>query len=71
MGDALNLLRERYEQALTKYETVCSALNHHMLEVTSPTAAQLRRESEARAALDAARRAYFEAWQSSSVPDLR
>ncbi len=60
--DEPNLLREKYEKALTSYEAISSALNRHLREGTSPTSAELQQEREARAALDAARRAYLEAW---------
>ena len=64
MGDAedLNLLRVRYEQALSSYEAVCSELNQYLRVGTQPMSADLKREEEARAALEAARRLYLDTW---------
>jgi hypothetical protein len=67
MGDAeeLNLLRERYERALASYEAVCSVLNKRLAGGTQPSAKELEHERDARVALDAARRAYLDAWMLS------
>jgi hypothetical protein len=64
MGDAeeLSLLRERYERALAHYEAVCSVLNLHLAAGTQPSAEDHDNERVARVALDAARRAYLDAW---------
>jgi hypothetical protein len=64
MGDAegLYVLRERYERALAGYEAVCSALNRHLLAGSRPSAAELERERDARAVLEAARREYLDVW---------
>jgi hypothetical protein len=64
MGDAedLDLLRETYERALASYEAVCAALNRHLLAGTRPSPGDIQRERDARATLEAARRAYLDAW---------
>jgi hypothetical protein len=64
MGDAeeLNLLRETYERALVSYEAVCSTLNRQFAAGMRPSAEELEQERNARLELDAARRAYLEAW---------
>lgn len=64
MGEAddLTLLRERYEQALTAYEAVCSQLNRKLIAGMQPGSEDLQREREARATLDSTRRAYLDAW---------
>ncbi len=64
MGDAeeLSLLRERYERALARYEAVCSVLNLHLAAGTQPTVEDFGNERDARVELDAARRAYLDAW---------
>ena len=64
MGDAedLSLLRQQYEQALARYEAVCSALNRQLAAGTAPSAEAEEREREARAVLDVARRSYLDAW---------
>jgi hypothetical protein len=64
MGNAedLDLLRATYERALAHYEAVCSARNRHVVAGTRPTSDDLRREHEARAVLDEARRVYLDAW---------
>jgi hypothetical protein len=67
MGDSedLVLLRGKYERALTNYESVCAALNHHLRAGTTPSAEEIRREREIRAALELARHEYLEAWKQS------
>jgi hypothetical protein len=64
MGDAedLNLLRERYERAIAGYEAMCSTLNRQLLAGTRASPEDLQRERETKAALDAARRSYLDAW---------
>ena len=65
MGDAedINLLRERYERALVSYETACSVLNRHLLNLATASAEELQRAREAKAVLDDARRSYLDAWK--------
>jgi hypothetical protein len=65
MGDAedIDLLRERYERALASYETACSVLNRHLLDLTRASAEEMQREREAKAVLDDARLAYLDAWK--------
>ena len=58
-----NVLRETYEQALACYEAVCSALNRQLVAGTRPSAEDLQRERDARAALELARRSYLDAWK--------
>lgn len=64
MGEAeeSNPLRDAYEQALSTYEYVCSALHRHVVAGTQPSSADLQREAEARVLLDTARRLYLDGW---------
>ena len=62
VAEESDLLRETYEQALAGYEAVSSALNRHLVAGTRPSAEDLQRERDARAALELARRSYLDAW---------
>jgi hypothetical protein len=59
--DDLERLRRAYAEALQKYEEVAATLNRHILAQTEQNIEEMRREREARAQLDRARRLYLDA----------
>ncbi len=64
-AEELDLLRGKYERALGSYEAVVAMLNRHLAAGTGASAEDLRRERDARAVLETARREYLEAWKQS------
>jgi hypothetical protein len=61
-SEDLERLREAYEGALSRYESICASLNRQAAVGQRPTTADLADEREARTQLEAARSMYLDAW---------
>ena len=58
----LRVLRQAYHRAIAKHAEAAEILAQHACEGVEPNPIQIRREEEARLAVDIARSRYFDAW---------